>query len=219
MSGLLGIGASLLGGILGNKAADKAADAQKQAAYAQIRYARETRDLMRGDLQPWRQQGQNALNLYANELMGKGPTRFQQTQDYRFGLNQGMDAVQASVARNGGLYSGATLQALNQFGQDYGSQRRGQWMNSLADLSGQGLNAAAGQGQAAQATMGAVNDAYAGLGNAQAAGAIGGANAWNSALGNAMGAYGYMQGQGGNGGGMGGLASLFGGSKNWLGGW
>lgn len=216
MFGLLAAGASLLGGILGNKSADKAAKAQEAAAKAQIAYSRETRDLMRSDLAPWRTQGQNALNLYSNELMGHGPTQFRKTQDYNFGLQQGMDAVQASAARNGGLYSGATLQALNQYGQDYGSQRRGQWMNALAGLSGQGLNAAAGQGQAALGTLGAVNEGYAGIGNARAAGAIGGANAWNDAIGNAIGIYGYMQGQSG---GQGNIFDLFSGGKNWLGGW
>lgn len=216
MFGLLAAGASLLGGVLGSRAADRAAEAQQRAAEAQLRYARETRDLMRGDLQPWRQQGQNALNMYAAELMGTGPTQFQQTQDYRFGLDQGTDAVQASAAARGGLYSGATLQALNQYGQDYGSQRRGQWMNQLAGLSGQGQSAAAGQGAAAMQALGYSNNALSAMGNAQAAGSIGGANAWQDAIGNAVGAWGYMQGQGG---GQGGLGSLFSGGQNWLGGW
>lgn len=139
---------------------------------------------------PWRRGGIGAQNALSYELgVGAKPANyggFQKTQDYTFGLNQGIDAVQASAAARGGLYSGQTLQALNQWGQDYGSGRRDTYLNRLAALSGQGLNAA-------QGTAAAVSSANAGQANANSAGIIGFGNALNEGINGLTGINGYQK--------------------------
>ena len=44
---------------------------------------------------------------------------YQESPWYQQGLDQGINAIERSAVGQGGLYSGATGQALNQFGQDY----------------------------------------------------------------------------------------------------
>lgn len=119
---------------------------------------------------------------------------FQQTQDYLFGLNEGVRAVDASAAARGGLNSGATLQALNQWGQDYGSQRRGQFLDRLGGLASSGQNAAAGQVSAGQFYAGGASDALGALGNAQSAGTIGFSNAITGGLNNLASLGGFLAG-------------------------
>lgn len=289
----MGIGAvvgSVVGGLAQGSAAKKAAKAQTAAANQDIAFQTETRDLIRGDLNPYRQGGLNAFNAYQYE-MGLGPapmmggaapqietftvpgapvqgnggsngagfasgssivqqgagggvagalaamrggagaaggmspatTRyrvngqefgtmdeaqafananmtggtpyqgFQKSQDYLFGLNQGTSAVEASAAARGGLFSGAAMRDLNTFAQDYGSQRRGEYLNRLGGLADTGLSAAQMSGNASTNAAAGVSNALAARGNAQAAGAIGVGNAFNQGIGNALGAWNYQQ--------------------------
>lgn len=61
-SKLLPIGASLISGVLGSKAADKAGDAQRDAANAAMAEQRRQFDLTRSDLAPYRNRGVQATN-------------------------------------------------------------------------------------------------------------------------------------------------------------
>ncbi len=65
-------GASILGGVIGSKSADKAAGAAEDAARQQIGYARETRDLIREDVRPYRDAGYTGLRALMN-LTGLTP--------------------------------------------------------------------------------------------------------------------------------------------------
>lgn len=300
---MAGVAGAIGGALIQGKAAGDAADAQRSAAIADRQLQTETRDLIRGDLQPYRQGGNNAYSAYMYELglgprptfggtgpmiesftpgqgwssaggiaanMGPGsggapgiqqggqgftvadiingmalgggiskpagggaagpmgsPTQFrvggrtfntmqeaqafananqtggqqyggfQKSQDYLFGLNEGTNAIQASAAARGGLFSGATMRDLNIFGQDYGSQRRGEYLNRLAGVADTGMNAAQMSGNASMAAAGNISNALAAQGNAAAAGAIGRGNAWSDGIGNALGAWNYMRPQGG----------------------
>ncbi len=174
-------------------AARRASKAQQAAANADIAFQTETRDLIRGDIAPYREGGLNAFNMYRDEVMGLGPTQFQKTQDYNFGLNEGINAVQAGAAARGGLFSGAAMKDLNTFGQDYASTRREGWLNRLGGLADTGLNAAQMSGNASTNAAAGVSNALAARGNAQAAGAVGVGNAFNQGIGNALGAWNYQR--------------------------
>ena len=63
------IGTSLVSGYLGNRAANNAADAQRDAANAAIAEQRRQYDQTRTDLSPWRERGVNASNRLG-ALMG-----------------------------------------------------------------------------------------------------------------------------------------------------
>lgn len=68
MGGIAAIGGALISGF----GAKKAADAQERAARSDLAYQKETRDLARADLQPWRTGGNRANAALMYEL-GLGP--------------------------------------------------------------------------------------------------------------------------------------------------
>lgn len=206
---------SVIGGVLGYSSSKKQAKAAENAANTQAeatRYAsdmqKEMYDQTRTDLDPYRQAGTSALDQLMGQMGQNG--YFNQTysgQDiyndpsYQFRLRQGLDAVESSAAARGGLLSGATLKALNNYASDYASQEysnahsrfnadQTNQYNRLSNLVGIGQNAAVQQGNAGMQTAQAVaNNTMAGA-NAQAAGTIGAANAraaGTQALGGALG--------------------------------
>jgi hypothetical protein len=189
----MAVGAALFGGIMQARAASKASSAQERAANQDIAFQKETRDLIRRDLKAYREGGLNAFNMYNNEVTGTGPTQFQKTQDYNFGLNEGINTVQAGAAARGGLFSGAAMKDLNTFGQDYASTRREGWLNRLGGLADTGLSAAQMSGNASTNAAAGVSNALSNRGNAQSAGYVGVGNAINTGIGNALGAWQYQK--------------------------
>lgn len=129
----------------------------------------------------------------ANKTGGTAYQGFQKTPGYDFQLGQGMDALQSTAAARGGLMSGSTMRAAQGYGQGLANQEYGNYMNRLAGLSSQGQSSAAMQADNNNnyAQMG--TNALAGIGNAQAAGAIGVGNAINGGLQNAIGAWQYQK--------------------------
>jgi len=112
----------------------------------------------------------------------------------QFGLDQGTKAINARAIAGGGYDSGATLKALTQFGNDYGSTKaEGAYnrfnadntgiYNKLAGVSGAGQNAVNTVTTAGTNAAGNIENAYTDAGNARAAGIVGGANAYGSAAG------------------------------------
>lgn len=176
------------------KAAQQAANTQAAAADRASQVQWDMYDQTRADLMPYADAGRTALS----QLMGEmGPDGyFSQTytgQDiysdpsYQFRLQQGQDAIQSSAAAKGGLLSGATLKALQDYGQDMASQEyqnaynrfnadQTNQYNRLSNLVGVGQNAAAQQGNyGAQTAQAVANNTMAGA-NAQAAGQIAAGN-------------------------------------------
>jgi len=112
----------------------------------------------------------------------------------KFGLDEGTKGINARAIAGGGYDSGATLKALTQFGNDYGSTKANESYNrytadntgiynKLAGVSGGGQNAV-NQVQSAGTNMannvsGSLTDA----GNSRAASIVGRANAWQDAIG------------------------------------
>ena len=214
----MGFVGKALGSITGSnqqaKAAKQAANTQAAATREASAYQKEMYDQTRKDLMPYADAGKTSLD----QLMGQmGPDGyFSQTyagQDiyndpsYQFRLQQGQDAIQSSAAARGGLLSGATLKALQGYGQDMASQEyqnaynrfnadQTNQYNRLSNIIGLGQNAAAQQGNAGMQTAQAVaNNTMAGA-NAQAAGIIAAGNArantFNSLLGVAGAVSGFM---------------------------
>lgn len=110
----------------------------------------------------------------------------------QFGLDQGTKGINSRAIATGGYDSGATLKALTQFGNDYGSTKTADsknrfiadntnTYNRLAGISGTGQTAANTVGAAGQNYSNNAQNLLTGMGNATAAGIVGGANAWGSA--------------------------------------
>ena len=285
----MGIGAAIGGiasGLMGARSADKAADAQTQAAQAQIDLQREIYQKTSRKFQPYYQAGNNALAAYMYEMgLGAAPTvggtpltiqkitqgeqgggwgddsilsnrqksmiegyfaqngvdlnagpnsgttfrvggktfdtmaearkyatenargaseyqGFTATPGYQFRVDEGNNAINAMAGARGGLVSGATMQALQERGQNLATEEYGNYMNRLSGLTGMGMSAAGNQASAGANYASGASNALANQGNAQAAGYIGQSNALMGGINTGLNIYGYMQGMnGGTGGG------------------
>lgn len=108
---------------------------------------------------------------------------FRNTPGYQFGLDQGMKAVQASAAARGGLNSGATLKALQRYGNDYADQQGyTPYMNRLSGLFGGAQTAASSMGQAGQNYAGAYGQNMNNASQARQQSTYNSANAWQQGL-------------------------------------
>ncbi len=158
----IGLGiASVIGGVtsavIGAKGAKKAAKTQAEAAETGIAFEREQFEETRADLAPWREVGEQALNQYA-QVLGlqgggegglEGPdfSSFFKSPGYEFRLGEGIKAVERSAAARGSLQSGATMKAIQRYGEGLASQEYGRYIGSLGELAGLGGQAAAQTGQ------------------------------------------------------------------------
>lgn len=199
------IGAGVVGAAgsaYASKQAGKAAKTQAASADRASEIQQENFEQTRKDLMPYKQAGDTSLKQLMGQMGLNG--YFNQTytgQDiyddpsYQFRLQQGQDSIQSSAAAQGGLLSGATLKALQNYGQESASQEYGNAYNRfnadqtnrynrLSNLVGVGQNAAAQVGNAgAQTSQAIANNTMQGA-NALAAGQVGSANAWAGAANN-----------------------------------
>ena len=136
-----------------------------------------------------------AAQAYANANKTGGTAwTFQNSPAYQFNMQQGLDAVQASQASKGGLYSGAAMEALQKTGAGIASNEFWNQYNALAGQSSAGQNAAGLQANAGQNYATGASNALANYGNAAASGAIGVGNAFANGINNGLGIWGYMNG-------------------------
>lgn len=193
----MGIAGALIGGVASLAGANKAASAQKDAANSQIAVQREIYRDTSDKFQPFLESGQNALAAYQSELgLGARPAGYSGidiSPAAMFALEQGRDTIEAGAAGRGGLYSGATLQALERQRFGLAAQDRDTQLNRLASLANSGQSAAGNQAAAGQAFANGTSNALSNYGNAAAAGAVGSANAINGTINNALGAWQYQQ--------------------------
>jgi hypothetical protein len=125
---------------------------------------------------------------------------FEKDPGYQFRMDEGMKGVEGSAAARGGLLSGAAMKAIQKYGQGFASNEfNNAWQrdtsnktntyNRLAGVidSGKGASNQISNslGQFAQNNANALGS----LGNAQAAGYMGQANALNQGIGNATNYY------------------------------
>jgi hypothetical protein len=87
-----------------------------------------------GLAKPWQDAGVAALA----GLQNYDPTK---EAGYQFGLNQGLNGINQSLAARGLGNSGAALKALTRFGNDYASTKYQDGWNRLYNLAGLGQNA------------------------------------------------------------------------------
>lgn len=199
----IGAIAGLVGGALKARGASRAAGAQSDAANRDLDFQRRVYNEGIDRVDPFYQQGIQANKAYAFENglapRPEGYRGFDASRGQQYLRQQGIDAIQASAAAQGGLFSAATMGELGRANTDYANTFREQHLNRLAGMADTGLNAAGMQGtQGANAAAGASN-AFGALGNAQSAGIIGRGNAITGGIENALAGFGYQRGiAGGN---------------------
>jgi hypothetical protein len=126
---------------------------------------------------------------------------------YAFRLEQGQQALERGAAARGGALGGGALRDLAQFSQGLASQEYGaaygrarqenldaygrysDQYNRMASLAGLGQTQVAGDNNLGAQYAGAQSNLLTGIGNAQAAGSVGSANAMQTALGQGMNYY------------------------------
>ena len=194
------MGGSLLSGLMGSSAANKAADQQARSAQDQLNFNRGVYSDQKAMFAPWQQMGMQGQQAY-NSLLGlghapKGFDGYQQSPGYQFQLNQGLDAAKSAAAMHGGTMSGATMQSLNNYGQGVANQDYQTYLNRLQGIGAQGQQAAGMQSGAAQQYGQNGLAAMGSMGDARAAGTVGGYNALMGGINSGIQSYGYMQGAG-----------------------
>lgn len=188
---VVGSGASLIAG-------SKAAKAQKNAANAQIAEQRRQYDQDRADWAPWRATGESALARLNNEMKAGATTAFSKTPGYDFRLSEGVKAAERSAAARGRLGSGATMKAVQRYGEGLASDEYGDWWNRNAGLAGVGQAATSATSAAGQNATNNITNAIGAAGNARASSYANTGSAINSGINNVLAAYLYQQGGGFN---------------------
>lgn len=170
--------------------ANKASDAQSDAASAAAGRSEALTERAYNDSFPYRDLGQNALYQLGaglgTEYAGAPGTvedrsktalnRFQTSPGYQFQFGQGIQAIERGASARGLLDSGATAKALQRFGTGLAAQDYGNYQNRLAALAGigqtavvnsgnQGIQGAGQAGQFQQAAGVAQGSGYAGVAN------------------------------------------------------
>jgi hypothetical protein len=139
---IIGGASSIIGNVIGASQASKAAAAQAAAAQqAQgliqnnanqaLGTQQKASQQEQGNLQPYVQAGQTSLaNLGATQPF-KAPTAEQAaaTPGYQFQLQQGLKSLQNSAAARGGLLTGGTSKAINDYAQGAAASNYGNTYN------------------------------------------------------------------------------------------
>ncbi len=200
--GLAGsLGGAAVGAIGSSKAADSQADAANRSADLQYKLGNQALDFQKQEwgtqqqnIAPWLKAGSGAVGQLSSLMQPGGelsqgwnqhfqaPTNVTEQNDpgYQFRLSQGLDALQNSAAARGGLLSGGTAKAINNYAQSdasneysnvYGralgeyQQNYNQFQNNqsnlynrLAGLSGTGQTAAGQLGYAGANAAGNISN-------------------------------------------------------------
>jgi hypothetical protein len=175
---MVGVTAALIGSAVVGAAAtmfsgSKAAKAQKQAANMQVAESRRQYDTDRADFAPWRETGKAALDKLA-AIYGVGPTKLDPaaeiaaTSGYQFRLGEGVKAVERSASARGRLMSGASMKAIQRFGEGLASSEYNIFADRLAGLAGVGQSATAATSAAGQNSSAQIAAAYGRAGDARA---------------------------------------------------
>lgn len=191
---VIGAAGAVAGGVMQNRAAGRAADAQRDAANAGIAEQRAAREQMQQNIAPYLQFGQTEGLGRLTQLLND-PNSIQQTPAYQFRFDQGLQGLDRSAAARGGLFSGGHSTDLMSFGQGLASQEYDTQVSRLMDIARLGQNSAVGAGSMGQQSANAISGLYGNIGQAGAGQAINSANAWGNALSGLAGVAGQYMGQ------------------------
>lgn len=183
---LLIAGGSLASGLIGSSAAKSAASAQAAAGQNALSY----QGKIYGDIQdyykPYMDIGKGATYTLGSMYgIGKdGATggqqdfsQFYNSPDYEFARQQGQLGLDRYENSKGLALSGGALKDVAQFNQGLASQQFGNYFNRLLSLSQLGQQSASSLSNNAVSLGGQIGNTMQGIGQSQAAGIVGSANA------------------------------------------
>ena len=189
-------GSAILGSMAASDAAETQAGAARDAAALQEKQYQQTRT----DQMPYMQAGYTALNQLAPMAANYqtfGMDQFEQDPGYKFRLGEGQRALAHQTGARGGLVSGQSLKAMQDYAQGsasneynnafnrYQTERQAR-LGPLQSLAGVGITTATNLGSAGATNAANVGNLMTGGAAASAAGTVGGANALTGGLGTYM---------------------------------
>lgn len=187
LAALIAAGGSIIGGLFGSSAADKAANTQADAANKALELQKATIAQARLDAAPWLAAGKTALSQYMGEL-GMGAPGFQSsfsaTPGYQFQVQEAEKGAMNHLAGLGMKNSGAALQALTKLRSGLANQEYGNYLARLSGTAGVGQNAMQNTNALAQNSALSQGQLMQDAGAARASGYVGAANAWTGAASN-----------------------------------
>jgi len=145
--------------------------------------------------QQWHQQHGGDLGAYTTTTNPQTAANaafdmFRNSSGYDWRLKQGMNALNSGYAGAGTIKSGAAMKAAVDYGQGQASQEFGNYLNSLGNQQGVGLQAAGAQANVGVQAANSLGNIYMTNGANQAQAAIAGANALGGGLAGAANALG-----------------------------
>jgi hypothetical protein len=161
-------------------AANKSAGAQEKAGKKSIAEQQRQFDLSRADQMPWLKAGSGALGQM-NALNSGDFSKFYQSPDYQFALDQGIKSLDRSAAARGRLYSGGYGQDLTNYAQGLATQNYGNYYGRLAEMAGFGQNSAQNLAGYGAQKANQISNQYGNIGNARASAYQGYGQAFNKA--------------------------------------
>lgn len=148
-------------------------------------------------MRPYAEQGGQAFGTLSDFLGVNGQANannalanYRSAPGYQFQLNEGLGAINNSAAARGGLNSGATLKALQGYGQNLADQDFQQHLKNLGGLGTMGMTAEGQMGNYRNQVAQGVQQNYGAIGNAQASQNAGYLGAGMNILGSALSAFG-----------------------------
>ena len=123
----------------------------------------------------------NAQIPRINALMAD-PSSVTQEPGYQFGLKQGQDQINNSMAARGGYYSGQQMKASQKYGQDYAGTKLDQSLNRLMTVAGLGQQGATAQQNANTNYGSAGGQSMVNSGNNRGSGYVGYGNTLSNGL-------------------------------------
>jgi hypothetical protein len=128
----------------------------------------------------------------ANKTGGKEYGGYTQSPMAKYLMEEGVDSIQGSAAAGGGLFSGATLEALEGNRRNVIGADTQDYFSKLFGLSNMGMAAAGNQAGAGSAYANNVGQLQMGAAQARGQGYMGAANAFSGTIGDLAGTYGYF---------------------------
>jgi len=214
--------------VIGAVGANSAADTQAQAAQNAQNQQQANYNQQNAYLAPYRATGYNSLNTIGSMLPGtytqydangnpigtntgsgyltnqfsNADLNANLSPNYQFQLEQGLGGVRNLANSSGGLISGNTLQAMQNYTQNFAGNayqnaftnyqtQRGNIYNTLANIAGIGTGTNNTGANLGTNTANSISSLGVGAANASAAGTVGTANAISGGL-SSLGNYGYM---------------------------
>ena len=143
LSGALGVGGALLGGIGDYQAAkreQKGAEQGVEYLTSQRRAGQEKAEEKYGEYTPAGGLGMDALQSQYDMLVGGDMSNFFESPGYQFAMEQGVQSRERGAAARGGLLGGGQMKELTRFGQGLASKDFGNYLQQLSGLTSQGIN-------------------------------------------------------------------------------